>query len=362
MGALRLFLALVVVGGHVRLNVLEPAGIPMSWATTFGFNAGYALMHFYVISGFLISTALAGKYPPDLTGTLAFWRGRFVRIFSLYWPMAAICLLVVPAAQRGFAAASPLERLSDVAILGLDWRALAATAWPAPPPWTATIVSIEPSWSLGAELAFYLAAPWLLRSPGAAIAAAALSVGTRAVLVYAYGPGNTWTYLFWPSILVFFMLGHFARVAAERLELLREPRVGLALLALALAATALRPPTVWDTARFWLIFLAFAAALPGVFLATRKSRLHAWLADLSYPVYLTHSLVLTLFLTYSGAAIVAPLGLSPAYAGAALFAGVSAATLCAAWLAHHALERPIGALLRRLTARTARAGTRASPS
>jgi peptidoglycan/LPS O-acetylase OafA/YrhL len=349
MGGLRLFLALVVLSGHVRTNVLEPAALPMSWGTTLGFNAGYALMLFYVISGFMISFALSEKYAPDRAGTLAFFRGRFVRIFSLYWPMMALCLLIVPAARVGFAAATPLDQLSDIVLLGIDWRTFVASLADAHP-WTATIVSLEPSWSLGAELAFYVVAPWLLRSWRAAAAAAAVSIVTRVCLYAEFGPGSLWNYMFWPSTLVFFMLGHFARLAASRAPRLADVRIALPLLALAFALTLARPPAEWDGWRFWLIFASFAASLPGIFLSTRRNAALERLGDLSYPLYLTHPLVLTLFLTDSGSDIARPLGLAQDHVGAALFAGIAAVALIAATAVHYAIERPFGAFLKSLTA------------
>ena len=63
MGAIRLFLAFVVVIDHVRELVLRPLGLDTGDYIKIGMNAGHAVMFFYVISGFLISYVLQDKYP-----------------------------------------------------------------------------------------------------------------------------------------------------------------------------------------------------------------------------------------------------------------------------------------------------------
>jgi peptidoglycan/LPS O-acetylase OafA/YrhL len=90
MGVLRLFLALVVALSHLQNQYLQPGhGIDVDWHWFLGVNAGFAVMWFYMISGFLMSTVLSDKYPSSLSGTLSFYTARGVRIFSLYWPFCS---------------------------------------------------------------------------------------------------------------------------------------------------------------------------------------------------------------------------------------------------------------------------------
>src|SRR6187200_1979229 len=91
MGGVRLFLALVVASDHLRLVILQPMQLDVRPLWHLGMNAGFAVMFFYMISGFLISMVLHQKYTATPRYTLAFYRSRFIRIFSLYWPLAAIC-------------------------------------------------------------------------------------------------------------------------------------------------------------------------------------------------------------------------------------------------------------------------------
>ena len=63
MGLIRLLLALVVAGDHFTVVTLLRAGITKDGIQQWVYlNAGFAVMYFYVISGFLISYALSNKY------------------------------------------------------------------------------------------------------------------------------------------------------------------------------------------------------------------------------------------------------------------------------------------------------------
>jgi peptidoglycan/LPS O-acetylase OafA/YrhL len=182
MGAIRLFLALVVAIDHLRSILLVPAGIPgIPEYLKLGMNAGYAVMFFYMISGFLISTGLAEKYEPTAAGTVAFYRGRFVRIFSLYWPMIGVIFLAFNGLAAAFLMLPLADQITSVIILGMDWR-IAFADYPNEH-WDASPVFLHPAWTLGAELTFYLVAPFLLRSRKAMLTVFVLSAAIRFGLV-----------------------------------------------------------------------------------------------------------------------------------------------------------------------------------
>src|SRR5262245_29966159 len=280
MGGLRLFLAISVLGIHLSVRVFSALGLHLPWWVTLGVNGQYAVLMFFIISGFLISTALADKYARGPAGLFGFYRGRLVRIFSLYWPVAALCVLLVPGAWATFQASSPLEQMSDIGVLGLDWYMLTSRL----------MFGLEPSWSLGTELLFYLCAPWLLRSGILAVVAALISILVRFYLYGKFGAGSMWNLMFFPSTAIFFLLGHFVRVTAVRFVWLATPAIWVPALAIWLVGTMWGGAEIapWDGPRFWLTFLAFAVALPGLFKATRNSLIHAKLGDLSYALFLVH--------------------------------------------------------------------------
>src|SRR5471032_1318213 len=111
MGLVRLFLAWVVAADHWRTLMLAPQAIPMDDHFKLGLNSGYAVMFFYVVSGFLITYTLTRNYDRDLHGTFKFYKNRFVRIFSLYWPLVILTFLVFGWAWDRFLSASLPDKL-----------------------------------------------------------------------------------------------------------------------------------------------------------------------------------------------------------------------------------------------------------
>src|SRR5205823_7086642 len=100
--------------------------------------------------------------------------------------------------------------LFSVFLIGADWRVTFASY----PDfhWSALIRGLELSWTLAVELSFYLIAPFVLNSFPRSLALLFASCLVRSVLVSQYGFDPRWTYMFSPGVIVFFMIGHFARI------------------------------------------------------------------------------------------------------------------------------------------------------
>jgi peptidoglycan/LPS O-acetylase OafA/YrhL len=359
MGAIRIFLAWVVACDHWYNAALRPFSTPLRDNFKFGFNAGYAVFFFYVISGFLITYTLSRNYEPSILGSLKFYRNRFIRIFSLYWPMVLLTFVLFAGTWQTFMAASLPDQLTGIFLLGMDWR-IAFANYPELH-YAAAILGLQQAWTLGAELMFYLAAPLLMRSWKIGAVLLLVSFGLRAAFVVAWGAGfqGVWTYLFIGSTLGFFMLGHLVCLAARRWPMLTSPKLGLALTVCAFAAMTYGGAyTYFDSFRFWLAVSLFTLALPGLFEATKGVRWMNWLGDLSYPVYLVHSLVMLAVSQWWLS--VGSDDLSVGYLSIAAF--VAASTL-AAFAVHIVLEIPVAHLMRRLTAgrQLARPGLNTGP-
>jgi len=329
MGALRLFLALVVAHDHWRLVMLAPRGLQTDEFYKLNFTGSAAVFFFYVISGFLISFTLHANYTATPAGITAFWRARFARIFSLYWPALAVSVLLFAGPAIGW-----FDRLVQVILFGMDWRltfgSYPLAYWQAVPP------GIPQAWTLGAELTFYLVAPWLARSRIAIAVALAASLVLRAwLLATMQPPPDVWIYHFAPATFCFFMIGCAAFHLGERVAELRRPWFGLLAVAASLAIMAMGRPTGGiDEGRVWASLAFFAIGLPGFFAATKDWRVSNLLGDLSYPVYIVHYMVLLAF----GAAI---FGAMPGLASIAPFL---AAVVIVAALSHWLVEMPVSRL------------------
>jgi peptidoglycan/LPS O-acetylase OafA/YrhL len=291
MGAIRLFLAYVVLADHWRAFAIVPAGQRLPDWVKLGFNAGYAVMFFYVISGFLITYTLSKNYEATAAGAGRFYANRFVRIFSLYWPVVALTLLALPPALADFMKAGIVDKFTGLFLFGVDWRVSFGS--PKGQYFDATIVALRQAWTLGAELTFYVMAPFLMRSWKAAAALLCASLGLRFVFVATTGAvlHDTWTYTFFPSTVCFFLLGHLSMRASVRWPRLAEPALGLSFSAIALLVMMFGSRAGFDSPRFWVSTFLFAGGMPGMFAATKNSAWLNRLGDLSYPLYLVHILV-----------------------------------------------------------------------
>ena len=290
MGAIRLFLALVVALAHLQQNVLAPRDMYVPHWLFVGINAGFAVMMFYVISGFLMSTVLTEKYEASRAGTWRFYGARARRIFGLYWPMLLLCFIVRPSALDFLWSATIVQKFTNVFLFSADWYLILnnpdneAT-------WNALPEPMHQAWTLAPELFFYIVAPWVLRSRPLSIGLLIGSIATRAAIDLAVGTQTSWTYLFPPATFGFFLLGHEARLLAQRYPLLVDRHIGAAIFGATIFCFAAPRGAPWDTPRFAIGMLCFAAALPWVFRFTSKKRLLNWLGNLSFPVYLVHTLV-----------------------------------------------------------------------
>ena len=345
MGAVRLFLALVVAADHWRVLVLDPRAIVVTQRLQFGVNAAQAVMFFYVISGFLITYTLSMNYERSMQGAVLFYRNRFARIFSLYWPLVLVAFLAREHAWSDFMSSGPADQFTGLFLLGIDWR-IAFAAYPEEH-WQAAITGLHQSWTLGAELVFYLAAPFLIRRWRISVAVLVASLATRAAFVAALGNDlhSIWTYLFFGSTAGFFMLGHLVCLVARRWPRLASPTIGLTLLGGALLLLEFGPHDGFDGARFWFATLFFTASLPGLFAATKDIRAFNWLGDLSYPVYLVHNLSLAWF----GYLIMSSIAPTPGTNGLGAIATILTflvVTVIIGAATHFLLERPISRVMR----------------
>jgi peptidoglycan/LPS O-acetylase OafA/YrhL len=332
MGLLRLYLAVVVAMAHLQSTIFLTKKMAFWGGYYLGLNAGIAVMAFYMISGFLISTVLDSKYKDH--GSSQFYFNRFVRIFSLYLPILALAFILVRTTLYEFNSANILQKFTNIGLMGADWLIFAcgpsnSAAWLALPN------PLHQAWTLSAELTFYLAAPWLLRSNKAGAMVLFGSAITRIVLLLVAQDTDRWTYFFLPSTFLFFLLGHWARVAARQYQWLQKPLVAYALLGSCFAIfIAFR--INWSSIIFFLPMTLLAASLPGLFQHTKDNVILNWLGALSYPIYLVHNLVRMQFETFG------LLDKLPHFFQNApvMMASYLAAVFIAAVAAHYLLEMP----------------------
>ncbi len=168
----------------------------------------------------------------------------------------------------------------------------------------------------------------------------AASFALRAFFIYRYGTDvqDIWTYAFVVTTFGFFMLGHLACLFGRYLA---NRWLGIALTIASFVFMVYGGSNAsFDTPRFWVSVLLFSVAVPGLFEATKNIRWMSALGDLSYPVYLVHTLVLILFGQWLLNAALSIEALDKLGQGYASLVAFSAATVITAALVHRFLETP----------------------
>lgn len=297
MGVLRLLLAYAVFAEH--------APPPYPWMHLWGGTT--AVQIFYVTSGFYMQLILAKRYAGR---TFAFYTNRALRIYPTYW---TVVLLTFVFWRGAFDARIgwmnefdwPLQiatKLSNALIFGQDTvmffatehgRAYFTANFLQEPHPLHVILLVPQAWTLGAELCFYLLAPWLSRQRSIMLVLLAASSTAARLFAYSAGyGGDPWMYRFFPFEIGMFLLGMLSCRFALRLTAYTNPRA-MTLAALACFAivvggaqysfTSIRPTFV--TAAF------VAGALPFLFLGMSRFKWDTIAGDFCYPLYLLHLMV-----------------------------------------------------------------------
>ena len=299
MGCIRTFLAVTVLFGHSYGHVFTGPAL--------------AVQVFYLISGFLISFVLteAGNYKR----ASSFYVNRILRLFPVYWAVAAgtlVTLVVADVVMKNSPPAFDVFRAIDangkwslaatnLFIFGQDWIMFTGVHDDTfhfvtdfrdsdLPVWKGLL--IPPAWTLGVELSFYVVAPFILFRPKLMMSLLAVSLLLRVALIfYGLGLDDPWTYRFFPTELALFLLGAFSHqywmpwlYKREHLTIANAVIATGTLVILCCSFAYLPMKGV-----SWVAFLVLAVlSLPFLFTFQRSFRWDRRVGELSYPIYIAH--------------------------------------------------------------------------
>jgi peptidoglycan/LPS O-acetylase OafA/YrhL len=278
MGIFRTFLALLVVVCHLAGGFGEYSG-PV------------AVFAFYTLSGYLITRVVCRTYSNGVEGLGAFAINRFLRLYPSYWVVALVSLAIVLAFPRLAIALNgelklprgKFDTLAQVTIIGLhkiyylNHSRLVPTAW-----------------SLNIEIIYYaLIAVLLGRSRWIALGWWVVSFALMALFVRRNDFYAAYFTIWGPSLC--FATGsvahHFLTPRKEfpgtNAAFRVVPFIVVLALAFALDAGLNVPPLA-------LILAAIPATVLAIFVlqarwtAPRLQRIDEVMADLSYPIFLSH--------------------------------------------------------------------------
>lgn len=316
MGLLRFFLAFCVVNVHGHL-------IGMNL-----FPADAAVQSFYVISGFYMAMVLNEKYNSPGVTYFDFFLSRFFRIAPAYFLIFFLTIIAGLIAWVGFGtqiapfsqwnllfdkiSASSLIALGvpQLILFGLDavhfftigeFGELVFTPQFSQEPiqlWR--LLAVPQAWSLAVELYFYCLAPFIVRrSPKFLFLLIVCSFAIRLTMAVLFEDRlDPWSYRFFPSELMFFLCGSLA----YRLSKVTIPTTtnwpikvvsGLTFLIILVAGMVGRyglggRVLFFSPIAIGILFLA----LPKLFSLTKNIRVDRYIGELSYPLYISHMLVI----------------------------------------------------------------------
>ncbi|MCB0396973.1 MAG: acyltransferase [Flavobacteriales bacterium] len=315
MGLIRLILAISVVVSHS--------------GSIFGirFVGGQmAVQSFYIISGFYMALILTEKYIGPNGSYRLFISNRLLRLFPVYWTVALLTLIISSAAYFVTGGDDSVSMhafhehykdlnlgsflflmftnvflvLQDVVMfLGLDietGKLFFTTNFRNTDPALYKFLMVPQAWTIGIEITFYLIAPFLVKRKWSAILTLiALSLTLR-VILYTNGlTHDPWTHRFFPTELVFFLFGIVAYRLYKMLEHIPiSPRIMNMIFGTVLVATITY--TAWPIKFKPYIYLTlFFISLPFIFIHTKRWKFDRYIGELSYPVYISHMLVIGVF-------------------------------------------------------------------
>lgn len=272
MGTWRLFLAFMVMASHV-------------WGGMVQGPAAYAVWGFFALSGFLMVHILRTKYV-GAAGLKNYLANRAIRIYPAYFVALATGVVTLLLAQR-------MGHQDLRAVNGEFALPGNLLSWFNP----LSLLDLFPRWglpvatsnALAIEVTVYLAMPLMATSRAAAWLA--LAVGAFANLKLGFFevasfPERYATLL--PSLLAF-SAGALLNQYIDKLEAIRMPAASVS----AWVAHALLwlwlPSWPWTYGLY--VSLLLSLWVVGSLFPMKSSKLDGWLGDLSYPVYLFHTIV-----------------------------------------------------------------------
>lgn len=313
MGVLRLVLALTVVAAHYGKLI----GL-------FSFVGGStAVQSFFIISGFYMSLIINKKYIGKNKSYYLFLTNRLLRLFPIYWVVLILSVLVYLLSGFLFHDFKKFEYYKytnyasliflvftnlfiffqdAVMFLGIntaDGSLFFTKNFLDSKPLLLLLLFVPQAWSLGLELLFYFIAPFILNKGFKVILPLiVLTIMLRYLLYYSFGLQNDpWTYRFFPTELLFFLLGYVSFRLLSKIHLLSNKNQ-LIILALLVTLTIVFP-FISSFKLFFIpievkeifYFALITISIPILFKKFKKNKTDTKIGELSYPVYISHMLI-----------------------------------------------------------------------
>jgi peptidoglycan/LPS O-acetylase OafA/YrhL len=266
-----------------------------------------AVNSFYIISGFYMSLILNEKYTGKNSIRL-FLSNRLLRIYPIYW-----LVLILTIITYGFLKIdlniTPFIHLTGVnliltVILNFVRNVflISNSAYFLPKAVLLDPLIITPSWTLGLELLFYLIAPFIVRRSLKVILLFGLIAHFLRVIIYTFFavPAGNFVHVnddFFLSVFFFFILGIISYKIYVFLKTFNiSPIFSKITLLYVVGFTIFYhffPGETTISRTFYLISVSLS--IPVLFKYFASNKIDKFFGDLSYPIYISHMFILTVF-------------------------------------------------------------------
>lgn len=312
MGTLRVLLAISVVIAHS--------------SAIFGFRlvgGQAAVQAFFIISGFYMTLVLNEKYIGNNNSYKLFITNRLLRLFPIYWTVLLFTILAslatyIFSSGNNFGKIQPYYEyigsmdissilflvssniillFQDIVMfLGLDTNSggfFFTTDFRQTDPPLYQFLLVPQAWTIGLEITFYLIAPFLVRKKMKFIFVLILISALLRILLYSNGLTNDpWSYRFFPTELFFFLLGTVAYHFYKKIDPLNIKVSYLKLIYVFILLFTLFYSFIPFLYKILVYLFAFFLSIPFIFILSKKWKKDRYVGELSYPIYISHMLVL----------------------------------------------------------------------
>jgi len=276
LGTLRLLLALAVAVSHagVHLGGINPGAV--------------AVIGFYLISGYVMAGLIRRHYAQSLAPS-AFYVDRAIRLLPqyLFYILLTLAWHLYSRADNYFLSRSPgpVDLFNNLSVVPLNYYMFNGSD---------RYTLIPPAWSLGAEVQFYLLAPFVVLWPKRLLAVGLLGLVAYVAALAGFINSDWFGYRLLPGVLLFFLLGaylqHLHYQHSQRAQALTAVSAALAALAMGLLHLngTLHQPYNLET----LLGLMLGIVLLQLLATRARARWDDFAGDLSYGVFLNHFFII----------------------------------------------------------------------
>jgi peptidoglycan/LPS O-acetylase OafA/YrhL len=303
MGIFRLILAICVIAAHA-IN----SGMPFLPGST-------AVDAFFIVSGFYMAMILREKYTGK-NSFMLFITNRFLKLFPVYWAVLLLTIAfscvgglwkghwlrlqpILDAGHIGFGALL-LIILTNLLLVGQDIIAFLTLdskggfVWNGATPAVSPLCVIGTAWSIGIELVFYLSAPFLVRrNYKIFVTIISLSLLLRMVLYLKGFSAYGWTNMCLPLEFAFFLSGMLTYKMYAKIKTKQISKIlWWSILGSLILLTCFYQWIPYTMANKYVYLFFVALSVPIAFKASKGNRIDRLIGEFSYPVYISHLLIL----------------------------------------------------------------------